>query len=322
MTPPSASSLPAATRVAADEDDVRCGEYPAEGYTLSGIEAGPVDGGRGVVVALHGSGYSSRYWDANADPDNSLLRLGARLGYCIVAIDRPGYCATGELVDTAVPSLENQSRLLGVVIRGLRQRCPAAPLFLMGHSLGSLLAVRLAARECATDISGLDLTGLPVIWRPELHASVSTGSDRFGAELRKVGSRAALFFGPPATYDASMLTPAFAQRIPRIEMSDSLASPELLRALAPEVQVPVQCTVAEYERALMAGREAVERDIALFTASPRTVSRWQPGAGHNVSLHWIARAYHLRALAFFDEVTAMNGAGRVDPAQHQVGIVG
>jgi len=305
---------PIATPVAADEGALRCREYAAEGYTLSGIEAGPLDGGRGVVLALHGSGYSGRYWDANADPDNSLLRLGARLGFCVVAIDRLGYGRTGELADTALPSLDNQARLLGAVIRGLRARCPGVPLFLIGHSLGSLLAVRLAAREGAGEVAGLDLAGLPVTWRPELQASVAAGADRFGAELRKVRARAALFFGPPATYDEAMLTPEFAQRVPRVEITDSLTSPDLLRELAPDVRVPVQCTVAEFEGALLAGRDAVDRDIALFTAAPRTVSRWQPGAGHNVSLHRIARAYHLRALAFFDEVIAMNAidaAGQV-----------
>ena len=28
---------------------------------------------------------------------------------------------------------------------------------------------------------------------------------------------------------------------------------------------------------------------------------WQRASGHNISLHHVARAYHLRALAFFDE---------------------
>jgi hypothetical protein len=28
---------------------------------------------------------------------------------------------------------------------------------------------------------------------------------------------------------------------------------------------------------------------------------WQRASGHNISLHHVARAYHLRAIAFFDE---------------------
>jgi hypothetical protein len=87
-------------------------------------------------------------------------------------------------------------------------------------------------------------------------------------------------------------------------MSDSLASPRMLRQLAPDVRVPVQCTVAEFEGSIAAGPTAVERDRRLFSASPRAVAHWQPGSGHNVSLHRVGRAYHLRALAFFEDVAA------------------
>ena len=40
---------------------------------------------------------------------------------------------------------------------------------------------------------------------------------------------------------------------------------------------------------------------ALFTSSPRVELAWQQASGHNISLHHVARAYHLRAIAFFDE---------------------
>jgi hypothetical protein len=48
----------------------------------------------------------------------------------------------------------------------------------------------------------------------------------------------------------------------------------------------------------------VERCGGLFTSSPRVVLEWQRDSGHNISLHRVARAYHLRAVAFFDEVLA------------------
>jgi pimeloyl-ACP methyl ester carboxylesterase len=49
---------------------------------------------------------------------------------------------------------------------------------------------------------------------------------------------------------------------------------------------------------------------ALFTRSPRVALQWQVASGHNISLHRVARAYHLRAIAFFDETLAR--AGRVN----------
>jgi pimeloyl-ACP methyl ester carboxylesterase len=37
------------------------------------------------------------------------------------------------------------------------------------------------------------------------------------------------------------------------------------------------------------------------TSAPRVELAWQRASGHNISLHHVARAYHLRAIAFFDE---------------------
>jgi hypothetical protein len=52
------------------------------------------------------------------------------------------------------------------------------------------------------------------------------------------------------------------------------------------------------------GREGLESCGALFTSSPRVELAWQLASGHNISLHRVARAYHLRAIAFFDETLA------------------
>ena len=49
------------------------------------------------------------------------------------------------------------------------------------------------------------------------------------------------------------------------------------------------------------GREGLESCGALFTSSSRVELAWQRASGHNISLHHVARAYHLRAIAFFDE---------------------
>jgi hypothetical protein len=49
------------------------------------------------------------------------------------------------------------------------------------------------------------------------------------------------------------------------------------------------------------GREGPDSCGALFTSSPRVELAWQRASGHNISLHRVARACHLRAIAFFDE---------------------
>jgi pimeloyl-ACP methyl ester carboxylesterase len=279
--------------------------YQVGSVVLSAIEAGPEAGPGGVVVALHGSGYTGRYWDGPGDEASSLLKLGGALGFRVVAVDRPGYGASAT-IRTEQKSLESQADLLGRLIADLHARWAPAPVFVIGHSLGSLLAVRLAAREAASYIAALDVAGLPIEWRDDVRRAVHENLDGMPSALSRSETRLAMYFGPAGTYDPALLRieREFSQRIPGIEMSDSLDSPEMLRRLAPDVRVPVQCTVAEFEGSIAGGPEAVDANRRLFANSPRAVAHWQPGAGHNVSLHRVGRAYHLRALAFFDEVAA------------------
>ncbi len=285
--------------------DVREGQYSVGQQVLSGIEAVPFGPPRGVIVALHGSGYTGRYWDCPHDPTASLLRLGQMLGYRVVAIDRPGYGINlGNPIGCA--SLDEQADVLGELIAAVHAESAPAPMFLIGHSLGSLLAVRLAAREASAIVAGIDVVGLPVQWRGDVISALEALLSGATTTLVSADSRLAMYFGPPWSYDARVLEieSTFSQRIPLEEMRESLASAEMLCELAPLIRVPVQYTVAEFEGSIAGGREALIRGRALLAGAPRLEARIQANAGHNVSLHKVGRAYHLRALTFFDEIVA------------------
>jgi hypothetical protein len=114
---------------------------------------------------------------------------------------------------------------------------------------------------------------------------------------------------------------SFSQRIPREEMEDSLASAQMLRELAPLIRVPIQYTVAEFEGSIAGGADALAGGRALFANSARVDARIQPNAGHNVSLHKVGRAYHLRALTFFDEAIACLNPLRPELAAESVAPV-
>jgi len=47
-----------------------------------------------LVVALHGGGSSAGYWDGPA-PGQSFVRLALQRGFAVLALDRPGYGASG-----------------------------------------------------------------------------------------------------------------------------------------------------------------------------------------------------------------------------------
>jgi hypothetical protein len=80
-------------------------------------------------------------------------------------------------------------------------------------------------------------------------------------------------------------------------------------ALAGEVSVPVQFSVAEHERVWKSDPEALAEIAAMFTAAPRFVINEQVGAGHNLSLSVSAAAYHLKVLSFAEDcVVALESA--------------
>ncbi len=57
---------------------------------MSGVIA-EADNPKAVLLAIHGGGTSAVYFDCPGHPELSLLRLGATLGFTVVAIDRPGH---------------------------------------------------------------------------------------------------------------------------------------------------------------------------------------------------------------------------------------
>ena len=71
--------------------------------------------------------------------------------------------------------------------------------------------------------------------------------------------------------------------------------------VAAEVRVPFQFSVAEHEQWWQVADADLAEYQALFTAVPQLAVRRQPAAGHNISLGWAARPYHLNALAFAEQ---------------------
>jgi pimeloyl-ACP methyl ester carboxylesterase len=271
---------------------------------LSGIEAVPVTEPRCVVIAVHGSGYGSRYWDL-PEPLSSLLRLGRDLGFRVIAVDRPGYGAASGIGPEQL-GVDAQAGVLGALTARIHAEAPAVPVFLMGHSFGALLVVRVAAGEAADCVAAIDVAGLPVQWRPEVRATVEARLRGEPSAFSSWQSRLALYFGPAGTFDPHVLDldRALLRRVPRREIEESLDSAQVLQEYAPLVRMPVQYTVAQYEGSIAGGQLALSRGSALFSAAPRVAAHLQTNAGHNVSLHKVGRAYHLRAFTFFEEVLA------------------
>jgi len=279
----------------------------AGGLRLSGLVARPPTGSpRGLVVALHGGGYGAAYWTSPV-PGQSLLALAADLGFATLAVDRPGYGASRDLDR----SLDQQTETLFDAIDDWTQRDGgAAPVFLIGHSIGGILALKMAAHGKAERLSGVDVLGVPFRFPDDGGGLVVRNLAKTGqaASIAREDLQRYLLFGPEGAYPPAAFehhARCISSTPPR-EYQDGIDAPRLWPAVLPAIRLPVQFTLAEFETMQCTGWPILEEVRSLLNNSRRARVDLQRGSGHNASLHYIARAYHLRALAFFEECLALD----------------
>jgi pimeloyl-ACP methyl ester carboxylesterase len=263
----------------------------ADGIRLSALLSEPKDGApRAVVVAVHGGGMRAGYFHGRAHPGLSLLRLGADLGFTVLAVDRPGYGLSADSLPQG-QTLTEQTTTLQAALNGFGLRhSTGAGFFVVAHSFGGKLALSLAA--AGTDLIGLDISGL---------------GHRYAVDPSRLASlhdrrTAALHWGPLGLYPAGTfrLAAPLVGRMPEREEQQARHWPEVFPGLASRVRGPVRFTYAEHER-WWRHDEAALAEMTSALASPKVSVDRLPRAGHNISLGWAARTYHLRALAFLEE---------------------
>jgi pimeloyl-ACP methyl ester carboxylesterase len=270
-----------------------------DGVPMSGLIAA-ADDPRAVIVAFHGGASTAAYFDCPGHPRLSLLRAGAALGYTVVALDRPGYGPSAPYPDAMQRPHQRVALAYGAVDKILGSNPRGAGLFLLAHSAGCELAVRMATDETAEHAAllGLELAGTGLQYDDAANEILKTAS----ATTRPVGLRE-LLWQPAHLYPAEVLTGitnSSSGALYEAEMTKDWPRQDF-PALAGEVRVPVQFSVAEHERVWKSDPEALAEIAAMFTAAPRFVINEQVGAGHNLSLSVSAAAYHLRVLSFVED---------------------
>jgi pimeloyl-ACP methyl ester carboxylesterase len=273
---------------------VRPVSVDAGGIILSGLLSEPSQTApRAVIIALHGGGMNAGYFDGQAHPDVSLLTLGARLGYTVLALDRPGYGASAARLP-AGQRLTAQAATVRCAVQAFTARhAPGVGTFLLAHSFGAKVAFAAAADWDTPDLLGMDISGCGC------RLAVNTGfagCDR-GGSLRRL-NWGPLGLYPPQTFWASKQVVA---PMPAREVNTVASWIRLSAAMLPRIRVPVRLTFAEHEAWWHHGDEDITDLTARLSAAPRIVIDRLPQAGHNISLGWTARAYHLKALAFAEE---------------------
>lgn len=292
----SAEDSAAASRVVVDVDGV-----PMSALVREAREP------RAVIVAVHGGAVTSQYFEYPGRPRQSLLRTGAALGFTVIALDRPGYGTSAGHADRMTTPAQRVALAYAAVDRLLASRPRGAGVFLMAHSIGCELAVRMAGDERGTDLLGVELSGsgrrhhpgaLEIMgWRQD-----GSGPKGPGRSLRE------LLWAPTWLYPADVVggyrilsaVPPYEGRVAQTW------APEFPEHAA-RVRIPVHFTLGDHEKVWWSGPEALADLAALFTGSPRVVVEEQRDGGHNLSLGLTAMAYHLKILSFAEECIVARG---------------
>jgi len=270
-----------------------------DGVPMSALVAEAPDP-RAVIVAIHGGGTTALYFDCPGHPESSLLRSGAAYGYTVIAIDRPGYGSSAAYPEAVAEPGQRVALAYGTVDRVLGDRPRGAGLFLMAHSGGCELALRMAAEAPARqrgDLLGIELAGTGRHYHPAAREILkATTRDHRPAGMRE------LLWHPTELYPPEVLSGATVyQGAPPYEnqMVSNWARQDF-PALAPAVCVAVQFTVAEHEKVWQSDPPALAEIASLFSGAPRFQINEQPGAGHNISLGHTAADYHKTVFSFAD----------------------
>ncbi|MGW3863605.1 alpha/beta hydrolase [Streptomyces sp. NPDC005047] len=278
--------------------------FEVDGHKITALAAVPAElTGKPLIAALHGGTFTAHYFDVEGAGEGSFLDVAAAHGYPVVAFDRPGYGGSTPLEPDA-NTFARHAELLGTALAQAVARLAADRVFLVGHSIGGMIALMIAASAPGLPLIGVSATGMGAVI-PSGGAAEALGSlppdqtvDLPYEERDKV------MFGPPHTYGAEGVRQAHGSYapVPVRELVQAPAWPrEHLPTVAPRVRVPVHNALAEFDALWSSGPENVARFAAMFTAAPFVDASVARGTGHCIDHHTLGHALHLRQLAFAEE---------------------
>ena len=227
----------------------------------------PFDASLPAVVMLHGAGFDHSTWALHS-------RWFAHHGYSVLAPDLPGHGrSTGAPLSTIAEMAEWTAALLDAA------GAPKARL--IGHSMGSLIALETAARH-PEKVSALDLIGTAAAMTvgPDLLKAAEANDNAaidmvsiwgLGVSAELGGSLA------PGLWMHSGAQRVLEQNRPGVLFSDLSACNAYQSALAAAAQVSVPVTVILGERDMMT---PLKSGKALAAALPNARTVVLRGAGH------------------------------------------
>ena len=279
-------------------------EFTVDGQVIAALTAGPAAGGRKpLIAALHGGTYTARYFDVAGSPQGTFMDLAAAGGYPVVSFDRPGYGASPAL-DPADNTFDRHAQLLAEVIAQAAERFSADSVFLVGHSIGGMIALMIAAGKMDFRLTGLSVTGMGAVIRPGGPAQALASLPPDETVDLPYDQRDQVMFGPDFTRSAEAVQAAHGSYAP-VPVRELIQAPQWpddhLPGLAPRVKVPVHNALAEFDALWDSSPANVEQFAKLLTAAPYVDAGIARATGHSIDHHTLGHALHLRQLAFAEE---------------------
>lgn len=280
--------------------------YEVDGIRITALAATPAEpSGRPLIAALHGGTYTARYFDVPGGPEGSFLDTATAHGHPVVAFDRPGYSGSTPLAPADNTFARHAELLAGAVAQAVK-RSGADQVLLVGHSIGGMLALMIAADAPATGLPliGVSATGMGAVIPPGGAAEALGSLPPDETVDLPYEKRDEVMFGPAHTYTAEAIA-AVRQAYAPVPVRELVQAPvwprEQLPALAPRVRVPVHNALAEFDALWDSSEENVARFAGMFTAAPFVEAGVARGTGHCIDHHRLGHALHLRQLAFAAE---------------------
>jgi pimeloyl-ACP methyl ester carboxylesterase len=269
-----------------------------DGVPMSGLLA-EVPQPRATIVAIHGGATTGAYFDCPGFPELSLLRTGAQLGFTMLALDRPGFGSSALYADEFRSTPKRTDMTYQAIDKILGDRDRGAGIFLLAHSAGSELVLRMATDDRGAGLLGIEISGTGLRQtEAALAVLASAGIDKIPRGLRQLLWEPAHLY-PDGASDAVRIRngPAGVRYEASVINNWARDLPEL----AARVKLPVRFSLGAYEQVWQSGPAALAEVAALFTAAPLVTVHQQADGGHNLSLGHTARDYHTGVLSFVDQ---------------------
>lgn len=260
--------------------------------------------GAPLLVALHGGTYSGEYYRVAGSAAGSFVDVANRNGFSMLVLDRPGYGGS-DLLPEDENTFARQAELLDSAVGEMLQGIDVSSVVLVGHSIGGMITLELAALHPSWPLVGVAITGMGARI-PAGGAAETLGSLPFeGVIDLPVPDREGVMFGPPGSYSETAAVQARASYAPT-PFIELVRAPqwarERLAVVAPAVAVPVLHGLAEFDALWDTSLEAREAFIAAFAEGVPVESSIVAGVGHSIDHHLLGVVVQLRQLAFALEV--------------------